>query len=250
MLSIDLNCDMGEGYPHDAEILPYITSVNIACGYHAGNKETMLRTAELALQHNVAIGAHPGYPDKDNFGRIDILHKKISLQELMKIVQKQIILLQEVCHSLGTSLHHVKVHGALYNRAARDEEAAQAVCSAVQQADASLAIYGLSGSLMQKAAENHRLRFVHEVFADRTYQSDGSLTPRTAAHALIEDTETSLQQVVTMVQEGLVKTITGETIPIKAETICIHGDGAHAVSFAKAIHGCLLEKGIALRNKE
>lgn len=249
MLSIDLNCDMGEGYPNDEQIIPYITSVNIACGYHAGNKETMQRTVEAALKNNVAIGAHPSYPDRESFGRIDILHKKVSLQELAKIVYRQVMILQEICKSFDTSLHHVKPHGALYNRAAWDEEAAQAICSAVQQADASLYLYGLSGSLMEKAAANHHLKFVNEVFADRTYQKDGSLTPRSAAHALIEDTNASLQQVLTMIREGNVKTITGETIPIKAETICIHGDGKHAVEFAKAIYHSLQENNITLLKK-
>jgi 5-oxoprolinase (ATP-hydrolysing) subunit A len=247
MLSIDLNCDMGEGYPYDDQIFPYINSVNIACGYHAGDKATMQRTVELALKNNVAIGAHPSYPDKENFGRIDILHKKVNLGELTRIVQKQIILLQEVCTSFGTQLHHVKPHGALYNRAAWDEEAAQAICSAIQQADAGLLLYGLSGSIMQKAAANHNLQFVHEVFADRSYQADGSLTPRSAANALINDTATALQQVLTMIREGQVNTITGQTIPIKAETICIHGDGAHAVAFAKAIYTSLRDNDITLK---
>jgi 5-oxoprolinase (ATP-hydrolysing) subunit A len=247
MLSIDLNCDMGEGYPYDAQILPYISSVNIACGYHAGDKETMKRTVEAALQHGVAIGAHPGYPDKENFGRIDILHKKINITELMKVVQKQIVLLQEICQASGTAIHHVKPHGALYNRAAADEEAAQAICSAIQQANAVSILYGLSGSIMQKAAANHGLQFVSEVFADRTYQPDGTLTPRSSANALIQDTETSLQQVLSMVREGTVKTIDGQTIPIKAETICIHGDSSHAVEFAKAIHAALQDNHIALK---
>jgi UPF0271 protein len=250
MLSIDLNCDMGEGYPNDDQIIPFITSVNIACGYHAGDKDTMQRTVEAALKNNVAIGAHPGYPDRDNFGRIDILHKKITLPELTRVVAKQIVILQDVCKSFGTALHHVKPHGALYNRAALDEEAAQAICSAIQQANASLMLYGLSGSIMQKAAANHNLHFVHEVFADRTYQADGTLTARSAANSLIQDTNVSLQQVLTMIRENKVNAITGETIPIKAETICIHGDGAHAVSFAKAIYSSLLENDITMQKIE
>jgi UPF0271 protein len=247
MLSIDLNCDMGEGYPYDEQIFPYITSVNIACGYHAGDKSTMQRTVEAALKNNVAIGAHPSYPDRDSFGRIDILHKKINLQELTKIVHKQVMILEEICKSFGTTLHHVKPHGALYNRAAWDDEAAQAVCSAVQQANAGLYLYGLSGSKMQNASANHNLHFVHEVFADRTYQADGSLTPRSAAHALIQDTGAALQQVLTMIRESQVKTLSGDSIPIKAETICIHGDGAHAAGFAKAIHASLHENNITLK---
>ena len=207
----------------------------------------MQRTVEAALKHGVAIGAHPGYPDKENFGRIDILHKKINISELMKVVQKQIVLLQEICTAFGTALHHVKPHGALYNRAAVDEEAAQAICSAVQQTSAGLLLYGLSGSIMQTAAANHGLPFVNEVFADRTYQPDGSLTPRSSANALIQDTGASLQQVLCMVREGTVKTIGGQTIPIKAETICIHGDGAHAVDFAKAIHAALQDNQVHLK---
>lgn len=248
MLSIDLNCDMGEGYPNDEQIFPFITSVNIACGYHAGDKETMQRTVELALQHNVAIGAHPGYPDKENFGRIDILHKKLTLGELTRIIVKQIVLLQEICQSFQTTLHHVKPHGALYNRAAWDNETAQAICSAIQQADASLPLYGLSGSVMEKAAANHNVRFVSEVFADRTYQPDGSLTPRSAPNALITDTDAALQQVLSIIRTGQVYTVAGKAIPIKAETICIHGDGANAVSFAKTIHNSLSDNGITLKS--
>ena len=247
MLSIDLNCDMGEGYPNDDLIFPFISSVNIACGYHAGDKSTMQRTVEQALKHDVAIGAHPSYPDKENFGRIDILHKKISITELMKVVQKQIFLLQEICKSSGATLHHVKPHGALYNRAARDEEAAQAICSAMQQVNHKLLLYGSSGSIMEKAARNHNIQFVHEVFADRTYQADGSLTPRSAANALISDTDAALQQVFRMIQKGEVKTLTGDLIRVKAETICIHGDGPNAVEFAKGIHAFLQDNNITLK---
>jgi len=207
----------------------------------------MQRTVELALQHNVAIGAHPGYPDKENFGRIDILHKKISLAELTRVVQKQIALLQEVCASFNTKLHHVKPHGALYNRAAWDEEAAQAICSAIQQVDASMLFYGLSGSVMQQAAAHHNLQFVHEVFADRTYQPDGKLTPRGQPNALITHTDAAQQQVLTMIRTGQVFTNSGKAIPIKAETICIHSDGAHAAEFAKAIHASLLQNDIELK---
>lgn len=248
MLSIDLNCDMGEGYPNDEQILPFITSVNIACGFHAGDKATMQRTVEAALKNNVAIGAHPSYPGRENFGRTDLLHTTVSLQDLQAIVQEQIVLLQQICSDLGTSLHHVKPHGALYNRAAWDDAAADYICKAICETDQSLLLYGLSGSKMEMAAMTAGLEYVHEVFADRSYQPDGSLTPRSQPNALIEDSAVSLQQVLTMIREGMVKTITGQSIPLKAETICIHGDGAHAVLFAKTIHAALQENNIILKS--
>ncbi len=245
-LSIDLNCDMGEGMDTDTAIFPYISSANIACGYHAGDMDTMRRTVELALKHKVAIGAHPSYPDRDHFGRIDMLDRTLTLEELPGIIVDQLILLQAICDEFGTRLHHVKPHGALYNRAAKDAVVSSLICRAIREFDPALLLYGLSGSQLKKEADQQELRFVSEVFADRTYREDGSLTPRTEPNALIEDPEEVMVQVLKMALEGRVKIVGGE-IPILAETICLHGDGSHALEFARMIHKTLSEKGITLR---
>jgi len=233
---IDLNCDMGEGMDTDAAIFPYISSANVSCGYHAGDADTMRRTVELALRHHTAIGAHPSYPDRANFGRVDMLGKGVVIEELSGLIVDQLITLQAICEEFGTRLHHVKPHGALYNRAARDREVSAMICRAIREFDPSLQLYGLSGSVMGTEALRHELVFVSEVFADRTYQADGSLTPRTEPGALIEDAELAVAQVRKMVEEGRVAVAGGGEIDIKAETICLHGDGSHAVEFAKMIH--------------
>jgi UPF0271 protein len=233
---IDLNCDMGEGMDTDEAIFPFISSANISCGYHAGDADTMRRTVELALRHHVAVGAHPSYPDRANFGRVDMLGKGVELEEISGLIVDQLIRLQAICDEFGVDLHHVKPHGALYNRAARDEQVSALICRAIREFDPSLKLYGLSGSAMRTAALAHGLVFVNEVFADRTYQPDGSLTPRTSPDALIEDPVRCQAQVEKMVKEGRVSVAGGGEIDIVAETICLHGDGAHAVEFAKMIY--------------
>ncbi len=234
---IDLNCDMGEGMETDAAIFPFINSANIACGYHAGDADTMRRTVELALRHGVATGAHPSYPDRANFGRVDMLGKGVMLDEIPRLIVDQLIVLQAVCDEFGVRMHHVKPHGALYNRAARDAEVSALICRAVSEFDPMLKLYGLSGSVMAEEAKRHGLVFVHEVFADRTYQADGSLTPRTLPGALIGDQDAMLAQVRKMVEKGRVSVAGGGEIEIIAETVCLHGDGPHAVEFAKKIYG-------------
>jgi UPF0271 protein len=237
---IDLNCDMGEGMETDAAIFPYISSVNISCGYHAGNVDVMRRTVALALRHRVAIGAHPSYPDRVNFGRVDMLGKGVALEEISGLIVDQLIILQGICDEFGARLHHVKPHGALYNRAARDATVSELICRAIQAFNPSLKLYGLSGSVMGVEAARHGLVFVNEVFADRTYRADGSLTPRDVPGALITDAALSLAQVVRMVEEGRVVAVSGEEVAICAETICLHGDGSNAVAFARMIYDGLL----------
>jgi 5-oxoprolinase (ATP-hydrolysing) subunit A len=229
----EVNCDMGEGIGNDEAIMPFITSASIACGYHAGDADTMKLTVELAMKFNVAIGAHPSYLDRENFGRTDI---RIPLSEVYDLVTKQIHLLREITISAGTSLHHVKPHGALYNMAARSKPLAAVVALAVKDVDEKLKLYGLSGSHLIKEGRKLGVKTVSEVFADRSYQDDGRLTPRSDPDALINDTDKAVQQVLQMIKEGTVTTVSGKIIPIVAETICIHGDGMHAVEFAKAIH--------------
>lgn len=231
--TVDINCDMGEGMNNEEAIMPFISSANIACGYHAGDEDIMKRTIELALKHGVSIGAHPSFPDRENFGRTEM---RLEPDVLYDMIVLQIKILDTIAEMSDAGLHHVKPHGALYNMAAKDPELASIIARAVKDSDPDLILYGLSGSHLISEARSIGLRTASEAFADRTYRDDGSLTPRTEPNALIEDTKEVLRQVKQMMQEGTVRTVSGKTIPILAETICIHGDGAHAVEFAKAIH--------------
>ena len=236
MLLFDVNCDMGEGIGNDELIMPYITSANIACGYHAGDEETMRQTILLAKKYNVNIGAHPSFLDRENFGRREI---NKSLKEVYELVSAQINLLQKIVSGNNAELHHVKPHGALYNMAAKDKVLAQAIAKAVKDIDENLILFGLSNSFLISEAKAIGLKTASEVFADRTYREDGSLTPRLHANAMIEDADEAIQQVLMMVKQQKVKTVSGKEIPIVAETICIHGDGKNAVEFAKKIHSIL-----------
>lgn len=237
MTYIDLNCDLGEGCGTDAELMRYISSANIACGFHAGNEDTMRKTVELALEHGVAIGAHPGYADPENFGRSPM---NLAPAEVRQLIFDQLDALKRACSSSGGKIRHVKPHGALYNQAAKDCELASAVVEAVAEWDRDLIFYGLSGSEVIAAAEKVGLRTASEVFADRTYQSDGSLTPRTEPNALITETETSVNQVLDMIRYGRVRSTDAIMVAIKCDTICLHGDGEHAVEFA-----CLIRERLA-----
>jgi UPF0271 protein len=246
---IDLNCDMGEGMDTDAAIFPFISSANIACGAHAGDAATMRRTVQLAITHGVAIGAHPSYPDRARFGRVDLLAEPAPTTELAVLEESlfgQLQLFGEVCRSLGVRMHHAKPHGALYNRAARDPAVGELIVRVIFRFDASLLLYGLSGSWMADAAASAGLGFVSEVFADRTYQPDGSLTPRSQPGALIEDGAGAVAQVLKMVREGRVGVTGGGETGLRAETVCLHGDGAHAVQFAELIHGALTAEGVRI----
>lgn len=232
---------MGEGIGNEALLMPYIHAANIACGYHAGDEATMEQVVDLCLQYGVHIGAHPSFPDRDNFGRTVM---QLSLAEIYTLVTDQLTILNAVVVKKGAELHHVKPHGALYNMAAQQTPVAHAIARAVRDFDPSLVYYGLSGSVMIDMAQEEGLQTANEVFADRTYQPDGSLTPRSQPDALITHEALMLEQVLRFIQEQRVRTITGEEIPIKADTICIHGDGVHALAFAKAIHTTLREKNI------
>jgi len=243
---------MGEGMDSDVDVFPFISSANIACGGHTGDDDTMRRTVELAMQHGVAIGAHPSYPDRENFGRVDILGAGVTPEELPEIISGQLRRLASICREFGAPLRHVKPHGALYNRAAKDAIISKLICDAILDLDPSLFLYGLSGSEMRRQADGMGVHFISEVFADRTYQPDGSLTPRTLSHALINDPKQTLQQVLKMVKEGRVDVYTKDGIAagevsLAAETVCLHGDGDHAAEFAKMIHDRLSGAGVAIR---
>jgi 5-oxoprolinase (ATP-hydrolysing) subunit A len=241
---IDLNCDMGEGCGNDAELMKYISSANIACGFHAGDVETMRRTVELAIAHEVAIGAHPGYRDRENFGRTAA---SLSRTEVVEIITEQIATLNAVCKEFDATLHHVKPHGALYNQAAKDRELAEAIAEAVHQANSELILYGLSGSYLISEAEARGLITASEVFADRTYKADGTLTPRSQPDALINKSKDAVDQALQMINSQTVNATTGETISIRADTLCIHGDGEHAVAFAKQIRRAFEASGIKIQ---
>ncbi len=246
MLTIDLNCDMGEGMPHDPALMPFISSANIACGGHAGNDNTMRTTVELALKNGVAIGAHPSYNDPENFGRRDLIGISLRADDIPSIIFEQIDRLRNICIEFGTTLHHVKPHGALYNRAAKDPELSNLICKTIYQIDPSLFLYGLSDSILKKEAASFPIKFINEVFADRTYQESGLLTPRTDAHALIESDEKAMQQVIQIVKTGSVTALNGKKIFLSADTICVHGDGRKALEFARLINTTLKNEKIQI----
>jgi 5-oxoprolinase (ATP-hydrolysing) subunit A len=249
MLSIDLNCDMGESFGawtmgNDRALMDYCTSVNIACGFHAGDATVIRQTIETALEKQVAIGAHPSFPDLQGFGRRAM---NLSPQEFFDVVLYQVAAIYQMTTALGGRLHHVKPHGALYNEAAKKPEPAAAIARAVKAVDGDLIFFGLSGSFLISEAEKIGLKTASEVFADRTYQPNGSLTPRSESNALIHDSQQAIEQVLQMVETQTVTATNGAQVPLRAETVCIHGDGANALEFASAVREALEAKGIAVR---
>jgi UPF0271 protein len=249
MRFVDLNCDMGESFGaynlgRDAEILAYVTSANIACGFHAGDPAIMRQTVRMALDNGVGIGAHPGLQDLIGFGRRDM---DISPKEAYDIVVYQIGSLWGFVRSEGGTMQHVKAHGALYNMAAKNVGLAEAIAEAVYKVDPELILIALAGGELAKAGEKIGLKTASEVFSDRTYQSDGSLTSRRQPDALIKEDELAVKQVIRMVNEGKVLSRQGVDVSIQADTICVHGDGVHALEFAKTIVSSLSESGITVQ---
>lgn len=245
---IDLNCDMAESFGvyslgNDAAIMPLISSANIACGFHAGDPHVMFRTMALARENGVGVGAHPGYPDILGFGRRTMA---LTPREIYEITAYQIGAFLGVAKAMGAVTTHVKIHGAMYNDAAKNRALADALAQATRDVDSNLVFVGLAGSCMIEAAQACGLRTASEVFADRGYQSDGSLVPRSHPQALHLDTQVAVGQVLQMVEQGTVTAITGETVPVRADTVCLHGDGAHAVDFAAAIRRELASRHIAI----
>jgi UPF0271 protein len=249
MITVDLNCDMGESrgshiVGDDASIMPLISSANIACGFHGGDPHVMDRTLSLALAKGVSIGAHPSFHDLEHFGRREML---LTETEVEQIVTYQVAALQGFAQKHGTRLRHVKPHGALYNMSAKDRGYARAIARAVKAIDPQLILFGLSGTVSLQAAADEGLTTCAEVFADRSYQDDGSLTPRTSAGAMIGDPRQAVEQVLMMVKEGRVRTMSGQLIDIKADTICIHGDTPGAVTYARAVREGLESAGIHIQ---
>lgn len=240
---IDLNADLGEGFQNDRILMNYISSANIACGIHAGSPELMSETVKLALQHSVTIGAHPGYADRDGFGRVDIYP---GFENLVSLVVYQLGALESVCKIHGAEMVFVKPHGALYNRAARDYETAMAVAEAIKKSRPGLSLVGPGGSELARAAAENALKFVAEVFADRGYNTDGSLVKRGEKGAIISEREECLQRVLRMITEGKVIAVNGQEIELDADTVCLHGDNEKAVEFARFLAAGLKSNNIEI----
>ncbi|GAB3353187.1 LamB/YcsF family protein [Lysobacter tyrosinilyticus] len=240
-MRIDFNCDLGEGCGDDAAIIPLITSASIACGGHAGDETTMRSTLRLCRDHGVAAGAHPSYPDRANFGRLEMA---LASEQIEALVEAQVATLATIAAAEGIHLAHVKPHGALYNVAARDRAVADAIARAVVRFDSQLILFGLSGSQLTAAGEAAGLRVAHEVFAERRYEFDGTLTPRSRVDAVIHDLDESIAQVRGFVRDGRVIARTGESLSLRADTLCLHGDRADAADFALAIRAALEADGV------
>lgn len=249
MPKIDLNSDLGESYGpytigNDDEVLKHVTSVNIACGFHAGDPQVMEKTVEKALENNVAIGAHPGLPDLRGFGRRPML---ISPEEAKAYIIYQIGALDGFVKALGGKMQHVKPHGALYNMAAEDYKLARAIAEAVYLVDSELILMGLAGSELIRAGKDVGLQTASEVFADRRYTKEGKLVSRTEKNAVIEDKDEAVSQIIDIVQNGKIKTVDGSEINIEADSICVHGDNAEAVELVKYLRETLLKLNISIQ---
>lgn len=246
MSKVDLNCDLGESFGNykcglDEEVIPFISSANVACGFHASDPLVMAKTVAMAKENGVAVGAHPGYPDLVGFGRRNM---NIAPAEVKAMVQYQVGALQAFCKASGIPMQHVKPHGAMYNMAGKDETLALAICQGILEVDPDLILLGLAGSKMLDAAKKCGLKCAKEVFADRAYEEDGSLVARTKEGAMITDENIAIERVVSMVKYGKVTAITGKEIAVEPDSICVHGDGEKAVAFVKKIRERLTSEHI------
>lgn len=248
MYKVDLNSDLGESFGAytigmDSEVLKYISSANVACGFHAGDPMVMEKTVALAKANNVAVGAHPGYPDLMGFGRRNMT---ISPAEAKAYIKYQLGAILAFTKAQGLTLQHCKPHGAFYNNAAVNDELATAICEGVYEVDPDIILLGLAGSRHLEAAKKVGLRYASEVFADRAYMDDGTLVPRKLPGAVIHDTDAAIARVIRMVKEGCVESITGKIIPIKADSICVHGDNPKAIEFVNTIRTSLQAEGVEI----
>ena len=240
-LAVDINADLGEGAGHDEELLQLVTSANIACGLHAGSATMMHATLVAAKERGVAVGAHPGFDDRGNFGRREM---SMSWDDLVALVAYQLGAFAAAAKSLGLRAQHVKPHGALYNMAAREEEIADAVIEAVHRLDRELIVFAPAASALSRAAEARELQVAREVFADRNYMRDGSLVPRDHPQALLHDPEQAANRVFRMLRDDKVEAIDGTDVSVHADTICVHGDTPGAVSFARELRLALHQVGV------
>lgn len=243
-LIIDLNADLGEGAGHDDELLSLVTSANIACGFHAGDADTMRRSIETARDRKVAVGAHPSLFDRENFGRKEL---PVKPDEVFDAVVYQLGIFQAIAEAAGVHPNHVKPHGALYNMAVREEKLADAIGRAIASVDVKLIFFAPQNSALARAGETNGLQIAHEVFADRNYLSDGSLVPRTRPDALLHDPNAAAARVVRMSREGKVRSVDGVDVDVRAETVCVHGDTPDAVEFARVLRSRLEKEGVGIR---
>lgn len=248
MYRVDLNSDLGESFGRytlgmDDKIIPLITSANVACGYHASDPVVMEKTVSMAREAGIRVGAHPGFPDLMGFGRRNMA---VSPAEAKAYVMYQLGALEGFCRAKGVKLQHVKPHGALYNMAAKDYELSKAICEAIYEFDRNLIVLALSGGELARAAKDMGLRTALEVFADRAYEEDGTLVNRRKDGAMITDEDEAIARVVRMVKEKKVTAITGKDIPIQADSVCVHGDGAKALAFVERIRKALTEEGVEI----
>ena len=248
MYKVDLNCDLGESFGAytigmDKEVIPFISSANVACGYHASDPVVMSKTVKMAAESHVAVGAHPGYPDLMGFGRRNM---NVSPADAKAYVMYQIGALDAFCKAAGISMQHVKPHGAMYNMAGKDYKLARAICEGIYEVNPGLILLGLAGSQMLKAAEEVGLPCASEVFADRAYEEDGSLVARTKENAMITDENLAVSRVVRMIKENKVESVTGKDISIKADSVCVHGDGPKALAFVQKIREALASENIEI----
>ena len=244
MKHVDLNVDLAEGCGNDERLLQLVSSANVACGLHAGDYNEMRKAIHWAKENGVRVGAHPSFPDRENFGRTPM---HLPDDELKACLRYQLGAVRALCQAENVPLHYVKPHGALYNQAAKDPALARLIAETVKGFDPNLKLMGLSGSLMLTVAAEVGLGVIAEVFADRHYLADGSLVPRTRPDALVESDEKAIAQVLQMVEQQAVTSVEGFTIPIQADSICLHGDGAHAVEFAEKIRIALAERHIQIQ---
>lgn len=249
MPTIDINCDLGEAFgnfsmPNDKELMKYISSVNIACGFHAGDPGIMENTVHLAMENDLALGAHPGFPDLQGFGRREM---KMSPKEIYQITLYQIGALSAIIKAAHGNLHHIKAHGALYNMAAKNKDLEKAFSQAIFDINPELLIYGLSGSEMIHEAKNLGLETVSEVFADRRYDNDGNLCSRDQEDSMITQPLDSLNQILHMIQNHTVLSKDGKEVPVVPETLCIHGDSKNAVPTAQLLFKSLVDMGIRVK---
>lgn len=248
MYAIDLNCDLGESFGNykcgmDEEVIPYITSANVACGFHASDPIVMKKTVKTSKKHHVCVGAHPGFQDLVGFGRRNI---SLPPAEITAIVEYQIGALNAFCIADGLKLQHVKPHGALYNMAVKDEKIADAICEGIAAVDPHLILLGPAHSQLIKAAERYGLPTAKEIFADRAYEEDGTLVPRSRPGAVITDEAAAVSRVIQMIKKGTVLAITGKEIEVEADSVCVHGDSPSALSFVRSIHDTLTAEGIQI----
>lgn len=242
-ITIDLNADVAEGCGQDAALMPIISSANICCGLHAGSVSQMLATLQLAKAHHVRVGAHPSFDDRQNFGRTN---QTLPEAEVRAILRYQLGATKAVCDMLDIPLTYVKPHGALYNQAAIDRELADIISDEIKKIDPNLTIIALSGGELIKAAQAIGLTTQSEVFADRRYEDNGSLVSRKLPNAVIESDDEAINQVMQMITQGSVTSVSGKTVPVQADSVCLHGDNEHAIAFAKKIQARLQQNNIQI----